>query len=79
MLVHCDRPEGGGLRATVTPSATCQSTVTPAVPSAPVVAGVYHRAMAPVGVLMAVVGYVIGIYAGLTCAWLLSQVALHLL
>lgn len=47
--------------------------------SAPVVAGVYHPAMAPVGVLMAVVGYVIGIYAGLTCAWLLSQVALHLL
>ncbi len=43
--------------------------------SAPVVAGVYHPAMAPVGVLMAVVGYVIGIYGGLTCAWLLSLVA----
>jgi uncharacterized membrane protein len=47
--------------------------------SAPVVAGVYHPAMAPVGVLMAVVGYVIGIYGGLGCAWLLSRVAIHLL
>ena len=47
--------------------------------SAPVVASVYHPAMAPVGVLMAVVGYVIGIYGGLTCAWLLSQVSVHLL
>jgi uncharacterized membrane protein len=43
--------------------------------SAPVVAGVYHPAMAPVGLLMAVVGYVFGIYGGLVCAWLLGQVA----
>lgn len=47
--------------------------------SAPVVATVYHPAMAPLGVLMAVVGYVIGTYAGLFCAYLLSQVATHLL
>ena len=47
--------------------------------SAPVVATVYHPAMAPLGVLMAVVGYVIGTYAALGCAWLLSQVAIHLL
>ncbi len=47
--------------------------------SAPVVATVYHPAMAPLGVLMAVGGYVIGTYAGLLCAWLLSLVALHLL
>lgn len=47
--------------------------------SAPVVATVYHPAMAPIGVLMAVVGYVIGIYAALSCAWMLGQVALHLL
>jgi uncharacterized membrane protein len=40
--------------------------------SAPIVAGVYHPAMAPVGLLMAVVGYVLGIYAGLGTAWLLS-------
>ena len=47
--------------------------------SAPVVASVYHPAMAPVGVLMAVVGYVIGTYGGLFCAWLLSLVAVHVL
>jgi uncharacterized membrane protein len=43
--------------------------------SAPVVAGVYHPAMAPVGLLMAVSGYVLGIYAALVCAWLLALVA----
>ena len=42
--------------------------------SAPVVAGVYHRAMAPIGLLMAVVGYILGIYAALLCAWLLGVV-----
>lgn len=47
--------------------------------SAPVVAGVYHPAMAPIGLLMGVSGYVLGIYGGLACAWLLGQVALHLL
>ncbi len=43
--------------------------------SAPVVAGVYHPAMAPVGLLMAVVGYILGIYAALGCAWILSMLA----
>jgi len=43
--------------------------------SAPVVASVFHRSLAPVGVLMGVSGYVIGIYGGLVCAWLLSLVA----
>lgn len=43
--------------------------------SAPVVASVYHRALAPVGLLMAVSGYAVGIYGGLLCAWLLSLVA----
>lgn len=42
--------------------------------SAPVVAGVYHPALAPVGLLMAVVGYVLGIYGALAAAWLLGQV-----
>lgn len=42
--------------------------------SAPIVAGVYHPAMAPVGLLMAVAGYVLGIYAALGCAWLLALV-----
>ena len=44
--------------------------------SAPVVAGVYHPAMAPVGLLMAVVGYIFGIYAALGCAWILGALAL---
>jgi len=42
--------------------------------SAPVVAGVYHAAMAPVGLLMAVAGYILGIYGALVCAWLLGQI-----
>ena len=42
--------------------------------SAPVVAGVYHRAMAPIGLLMAVAGYVLGIYGALLCAYLLGSV-----
>ncbi len=42
--------------------------------SAPVVAGVYHRAMAPIGLLMAVAGYILGIYGALLCAWLLGLV-----
>ncbi|MEM6647604.1 MAG: DUF819 family protein, partial [Bacteroidota bacterium] len=40
--------------------------------SAPIVAGVYLPAMAPVGLLMAVAGYFLGIYAALFCAYLLS-------
>lgn len=47
--------------------------------SAPIVASVYHPAMAPIGLLMAVAGYILGIYGGLLCAWLLGQVALHVL
>ena len=42
--------------------------------SAPVVAGVYHRAMAPIGLLMAVAGYILGIYGAYGCAWLLGVV-----
>jgi uncharacterized membrane protein len=43
--------------------------------TAPIVASVYHRALAPVGLLMGVSGYIIGIYGGLLCAWILSIVA----
>lgn len=43
--------------------------------SAPVVAGVYHPAMAPVGLLLGVAGYILGTYGGLLCAALLSMVA----
>jgi uncharacterized membrane protein len=43
--------------------------------SAPVVAGVYHPAMAPVGLLMAVGGYILGIYGALLCAQILGMIA----
>ena len=42
--------------------------------SAPIVASVYRKSLAPVGLLMGVMGNVIGIYAGLITAWLLSIV-----
>jgi uncharacterized membrane protein len=40
--------------------------------SAPIVAAAFHPALAPVGILLAVAGYVLGIYAGLICAFLLE-------
>lgn len=40
--------------------------------SAPVVAAAYHPALAPVGALLAVAGYVLGTYAGLACMKLLQ-------
>lgn len=43
--------------------------------SAPVVAAAFHPALAPVGVLLAVLGYVLGTYAALAAAFLLQQVA----
>jgi uncharacterized membrane protein len=43
--------------------------------SAPVVAGVYNPAMPAVGLLMAVAGYVLGIYAALLCATILGMLA----
>ena len=42
--------------------------------SAPIVATVYKKSLAPVGLLMGVMGNVIGIYAGLITAWILSIV-----
>jgi uncharacterized membrane protein len=42
--------------------------------SAPIVASAFHPALAPVGVLLAVGGYVVGTYAGLLCAFLLEVV-----
>lgn len=44
--------------------------------SGPIVASVYQPAMAPVGLLMAVLGYILGTYVGLGCAWLLGQMAM---
>jgi len=43
--------------------------------SAPIVASVYLPAMAPVGLLMAIAGYILGIYGALASAWLLSLIA----
>jgi uncharacterized membrane protein len=42
--------------------------------SAPIVAGVYQPALTSVGLLMAVAGNILGIYAALVCAWLLALV-----
>lgn len=42
--------------------------------SAPIVASAFHPALAPVGVLLGIGGYVMGTYAGLVCAFLLEQV-----
>lgn len=43
--------------------------------SAPIVASAFHPALAPVGALLAVAGYVLGTYAGLVCMRLLMLVA----
>lgn len=42
--------------------------------TAPIVASVYQSSLAPVGLLMAVLGSILGIYAGLLCAQLLYWV-----
>jgi len=42
--------------------------------TAPIVASVYKRSLAPVGLLMAVLGSILGIYAGLFCAQLCAWV-----
>ncbi|NUO81153.1 DUF819 family protein [candidate division KSB1 bacterium] len=43
--------------------------------SAPIVAAAYYESMAPVGVLMGVLGYLLGNYGGLVCAFLLRWVS----
>ncbi|GJM63813.1 DUF819 domain-containing protein [Persicobacter diffluens] len=40
--------------------------------SAPVVASAFHPALAPVGVLLAVLGYAVGTYGAMLCAYLMS-------
>ena len=44
--------------------------------SAPIVAEVYMPGMAPVGLLMAVAGYILGIYAALGCAEILRWLSM---
>jgi len=43
--------------------------------SAPVVASAFHPALAPVGALLAVAGYLLGTLAGIACSFLLEWVA----
>ena len=42
--------------------------------SAPIIASEFHPALAPVGVLMAVMGYVVGTYGALVCGWLMQWI-----
>lgn len=48
------------------------------VASAPVVAGAFQPSLAPVGVLLAILGYAIGTYCALACAYLMQWVYLLL-
>lgn len=43
--------------------------------SAPVVAAAFHSALAPVGVLLAVLGYALGTYGAILCAQMMAAVA----
>ncbi len=43
--------------------------------SAPVVASAFNPSLAPVGVLMAVLGYALGTYGAIVCAWLMQVVS----
>jgi len=43
--------------------------------SAPVVAAAFHPSLAPVGVLLAVLGYALGTYGALICGYLMQMVA----
>lgn len=45
------------------------------VASAPILAGAYHRALIPIGVLMAMMGYIIGTFVGLGVAHILRIIA----
>ncbi|NND09373.1 MAG: DUF819 family protein [Saprospiraceae bacterium] len=44
--------------------------------SAPVVASAFSPSLAPVGVLMAVLGYALGTYGAIICAWIMQVVAM---
>ncbi len=46
--------------------------------SAPILAGAYHKALIPIGVLMAMMGYIIGTFMGLGVANILRMIDLHL-
>jgi uncharacterized membrane protein len=43
--------------------------------SAPIVASAFHPSLAPVGVLLAILGYVLGTYGGLIVMGMLKAIA----
>jgi uncharacterized membrane protein len=43
--------------------------------SAPVVASAFHPALAPVGVLLAILGYAVGTYGAILCGYMMSYVS----
>ncbi|MGL1889157.1 MAG: DUF819 family protein [Reichenbachiella sp.] len=43
--------------------------------SAPIVAAAFHPSLAPVGVLLAVLGYALGTYGALVCGWMMQAVS----
>ncbi|QDK79529.1 DUF819 family protein [Spirosoma sp. KCTC 42546] len=45
------------------------------VSTAPAVASIFHPALAPVGVLLAVLSHVLGVYGGLITAWLMQLIS----
>ncbi|MFM8451164.1 MAG: DUF819 domain-containing protein [Haliscomenobacter sp.] len=45
------------------------------VATAPAVASVFHPALAPVGVLLAVLSHILGTYGGIVSAWLMQQIS----
>ena len=45
------------------------------VASAPILAGAYHKALIPIGVLMAMIGYIIGTFTGLAVSKILKIIA----
>lgn len=63
------------LRAPLFLIATASQANIGGVVSAPIVASVYQPSLAPVGLLLAVLGNILGLYAGLLCAALLQWVA----
>ena len=63
------------LRAPLFFYAAASQACTGGVASAPIVAAIYHPAMAPVGLLLAVLGNVLGTYLGLLVAQLLAVLA----
>ena len=57
------------------PPASSPPALHPQAGAAPVVAAAFHPSLAPVGVLLAVLGYGLGTYGAYICGLILQQVA----